>query len=142
LLTQAYFEDIQFHIIREIRRATTSIHIAIAWFTDPEIFVELCEKARKGVRVELIVFDDAINRKCGLPYDRLNELGGVFIMVGDKKRNSAVMHNKFCVLDASTVINGSYNWSRQAKDNYENITIISDQPELASQFLVGALPVF
>jgi hypothetical protein len=46
------------------------------------------------------------------------------------------MHNKFCVIDASTVITGSYNWSRQAKANYENITVISEHPELAQQFLI------
>ena len=53
--TQAYFDDIQLHILHEIRKATTSIHIAVAWFTDPEIFEQLCQKATPGVRVELMV---------------------------------------------------------------------------------------
>ena len=133
--TQAHFDDIQLHIIRELKRATSSIHIAVAWFTDPEIFAELCAKAQAGLRVELIVFNDSINRNSGIPYERLTELGGLFLMAGDKKRNSAVMHNKFCVVDSSTVITGSYNWSRQAQVNYENITINSEHPELARQFL-------
>ncbi|MFH2120798.1 MAG: phospholipase D-like domain-containing protein [Pseudomonadota bacterium] len=133
--TQAYFDDIQLHILYELRKATTSIHIAVAWFTDPEIFEQLCQKAGSGVRVELIVVNDSINRKSGIEHERLRNLGGVFMMVGDKKKSSAIMHNKFCVIDGATVITGSYNWSRQAQQNSENITIISDHPELARQFI-------
>jgi hypothetical protein len=134
--TQAYFDDIQLHILHELRKASTSIHIAVAWFTDLEIFDHLCQKAREGVRVELIVVNDAINRRSPLEYKRLADLGGLFLMVGDKKKRSAIMHNKFCVIDGATVITGSYNWSRQAQENWENITIISDHPELAQQFLL------
>lgn len=133
--TQAYFDDIQLHILHELRKATTSIHIAIAWFTDPEIFAQLCQQAGSGVRVELIVINDSINRKSGIDYERLRELGGVFMMVGDKKKSSAIMHNKFCIIDGVTVITGSYNWSRQAQQNSENITVISDYPQLAGQFI-------
>jgi multidrug efflux pump subunit AcrA (membrane-fusion protein) len=133
--TQAYFDDIQLHILYELRKATTSIHIAVAWFTDPDIFEQLCQKAGSGVRVELIVVNDSINRKSGIEHEQLRDLGGVFMMVGDKKKSSAIMHNKFCVIDGATVITGSYNWSRQAQQNSENITIISDHPELARQFI-------
>lgn len=133
--TQAYFDDIQLQIIRELQRAESSIHIAVAWFTDPKIFEVLCAKAQSGVRVELIIINDSINRRSGLEYNRLTDLGGCFLMVGDKKKNSSMMHNKFCVVDVATVITGSYNWSRQAQANYENITVISEHPELAWQFL-------
>jgi hypothetical protein len=44
------------------------------------------------------------------------------------------MHNKFCVIDEQTVINGSYNWTNKAEYNYESITIIHDK-ELAFQFV-------
>jgi hypothetical protein len=133
--TQAYFDDIQIHILHELRKATSSIHVAVAWFTDPKIFEQLCQKAESGLRVELIIINDSINRKSGLQYKRLRELGGVFMMVGDNKKRSSIMHNKFCVIDCVTVITGSYNWSRKAQQNSENITIISDYPELAQQFI-------
>lgn len=133
--TQAYFDDIQLHILHELRKATSSIHIAVAWFTDPELFEQLCQKAGSGVRVELIVINDSINRKSGLQYKSLRDLGGMFMMVGDDKKNSTIMHNKFCVIDSTTVITGSYNWSRKAQQNSENITVISDHRELARQFI-------
>lgn len=133
--TQAYFDDIQLQILHELRKATSSIHIAVAWFTDPDIFEQLCQKAGSGIRVELLVVNDSINRKGGLQYERLRDLGGMFMMVGDNKRSSTLMHNKFCVIDSATVITGSYNWSRKAQQNSENITVISDHPELARQFI-------
>jgi phosphatidylserine/phosphatidylglycerophosphate/cardiolipin synthase-like enzyme len=113
--TQAYFDEIEFHILHELRKAITSIHIAVAWFTDPDIFEHLCQKAMEGVRVELIVIKDEINRSSGLEYKRLADLCGLFLMVEDKRKKSAIMHNKFCVIDGVTVIIGSYNWSRKSR---------------------------
>jgi hypothetical protein len=45
------------------------------------------------------------------------------------------MHNKFCLIDEKVVITGSYNWSRRARKNRENIMIIKDSPRLIGQFL-------
>jgi len=41
--TQAYFEDIQRQIKIELREAKESIFVAVAWFTDPELFELLCD---------------------------------------------------------------------------------------------------
>jgi hypothetical protein len=134
--TQAYFEDIQLHILRELKKASISIHIAVAWFTDGEIFDLLCVKAEAGVKVELIITNDSINDRSGLDRERLRSFGGSMTLVGGKKSDGkAIMHNKFCVIDADTVITGSYNWSRQARQNDENITVISEAPDLAGQFI-------
>jgi phosphatidylserine/phosphatidylglycerophosphate/cardiolipin synthase-like enzyme len=43
------------------------------------------------------------------------------------------MHNKFCIIDSETVINGSYNWTKKANFNKENITIDKDRG-LAKRF--------
>ena len=45
------------------------------------------------------------------------------------------MHNKFCVIDTDTVINGSYNWSYKAEKNHENILITKGDSVLAKQFI-------
>ncbi len=45
------------------------------------------------------------------------------------------MHHKFCVMDSHTVMTGSYNWSRKAQRNFENITITDEEPTFASQYL-------
>ena len=50
-----------------------------------------------------------------------------------------MMHNKFCVIDRSTVINGSYNWSYKARQNHENITVSTNAEELAAHAAAGAI---
>ncbi len=134
-ITQAYFDDIQLQILHEISKARVSVHIAVAWFTDLEIFDLLCKKAAEGVRVELLITKDSINRNSPIDYQQLVDAGGMFMMVGDKKRRSTIMHNKFCVIDAITVINGSYNWSKQARENWENIVVIRNARQVAAQYL-------
>jgi len=129
---QAYFDNISDQIISELNASKTSIRIAVAWVTDDEIYQLLCSKAGQGLSVELILIDDRINRDSSIDFNELTETGGTIHWVkGDK----GIMHNKFCIIDDKTVITGSYNWSRQAKSNYENITVINDDPVLMVQYL-------
>lgn len=134
--TQAYFDDIQLHILHELGKATDSITIAVAWFTDSEIFELLCQKAQDGVSVKLLITNDQINAKSGLDYNRLRSLGATVEMIGSGGKKQPLMHNKFCVIDAETVITGSYNWTYMAQQHDENITIIKEASELAQQFII------
>lgn len=131
-MTKAYFENIKTHIIEELKKANSSIIVAVAWFTDNELFEILCQKATKGVNVELIIANDEININSNINYDRINQSGGYFSF--DKNDNpNSLMHNKFCLIDLNKTITGSYNWSYKARSNRENITITSDS-SLALQF--------
>jgi hypothetical protein len=131
--TQAHFDNIQFYILQELTKAKHSIVIAVAWFTDNELFNILCEKSKQGVAVQLIIMNDEINNGSGIDYHALTKTGGKIWKI-NSETNNILMHNKFCVIDEETVINGSYNWTNKAKQNHESITIIQDK-ELAFQFL-------
>jgi hypothetical protein len=134
MYTQAYFENIQEQISKELISAKTSIHIAVAWFTDKELFRQLCNKVSGGVGVELLLMDDEINQNSGIDYRTLiAPLGKLWLIKPDD--DNRLMHNKFCIIDNETIINGSYNWTKKAKHNHESITIIKDSPDLALQFL-------
>ncbi len=133
--TQAYFEKIQEQIINELNSAKNSVIIAVAWFTDEKLFETLCGLADKGIKVELLMVNDKINQTSGIHYNLLQEKGGKVWMIGSLDNRDNIMHNKFCVIDQSTVINGSYNWTRRAKNNYESITIIKDDPSIAMDFI-------
>lgn len=37
------------------------------------------------------------------------------------------MHHKFCVIDGKTALLGSYNWSNNAKKNFENLLLLNDE---------------
>ena len=117
----SYFKNIRKEILNEINLSTESIQVAVAWFTNHELFDKLCEKVSNGVKVELIIIDDEINNRIGgLNFQQFIRLGGSLIY-GNKENP---MHNKFCIIDNKVLISGSYNWTYFAENiNFENITI-------------------
>ena len=134
MLTQAYFENIQKEILVEINKASKSLQIAVAWITDTLIFNTLCEKAKKGVRVELILVNDDINNEMTSFDHKILERKGGSVYFVNPKDNGAIMHHKFCIIDDCTVITGSYNWSNKAKNNDENIIVAWEACDLGAQF--------
>jgi len=135
MITQAYFEDIQRQIKKELSRAQHTILIAVAWFTDPELFEILCDKAQNNVSISLIVLNDRINKGAsGLDFHRLRKSGGEVYLIGSGNERDEIMHNKFCVIDNVTIITGSYNWTLKAQRNDENITVTKDSREFADGF--------
>ena len=131
--TEAVFENIANRITLELEAAQHNIYIAVAWFTNRNLFNILLEKAKEGVTVQLMLSNDFINQKSHVDYDQLNIASSVSYLIGDG--NQDLMHNKFCVIDTDTVINGSYNWSYKAEKNHENILITKGDSVLAEQFI-------
>ncbi len=132
--TQAYFENIQEAIKEEINLAEHTIQVAVAWFTDSELFNLLLQKAQKGFTIELILMDDRINRSSGIDYSQLNNKTCKVWQIKQTNNNQNLMHNKFCIIDNKTIISGSYNWTRKAQQNQESITIVKDDSKLALDF--------
>ncbi len=129
--TEAIFNNISARIKNEIEKAEKSIYIAVAWFTNRELFQILLDKANSNCEIYLIVSNDQINTK--INFNLLQTTNAKFYKVGNG--NSDLMHNKFCVIDFETVITGSYNWSYKASSNFENIVITKGDVILASQFI-------
>ncbi|WP_070411131.1 phospholipase D-like domain-containing protein [Pseudomonas lundensis] len=133
---KAHFTNIHVVIIGHLEGARSDIAVAIAWFTDRDIFEVLCKKARAGVNVSVALIGDEINQAPGgLNFKRLEAFGGHVTFLPPGSRDEPTMHHKFCVIDRSTVITGSYNWSRKARANDENITVVTDSLDFASNYL-------
>lgn len=131
--TEAIFENIAHRITCELEKAEHSIFIAVAWFTNQNLFKVLVDKAHKGVTVQLMLSNDEINQNSYIDHSQLNIGSSAAYLIGDGKQD--LMHNKFCVIDNETVINGSYNWSYKAERNHENILITKGDTVLAEQFI-------
>lgn len=131
--TEAVFESIADHISIELEQAESSIYIAVAWLTNRKLFNILLEKAQQGITVQLMLSNDHINEQSYVDYSQLDILNSAAYLIGDGKKD--LMHNKFCVIDSNTVINGSYNWSYKAEKNHENILITKGDIVLAEQFI-------
>ncbi len=131
--TEAIFEDIADRIRLELEQAEHSIYIAVAWFTNRTLFNTLLQKAQQGICVQLMLSNDHINQQSYVNYSQLNIANSAAYLIGDGKKD--LMHNKFCVIDSNTVINGSYNWSYKAEKNHENILVTKGDKVLAEQFI-------
>ena len=110
-------------------KAKVSIRVAMAWFTNEKIKDKLIEKKNEGIDIDIIVYNDNVNKKHGVD---LSEIPHTLI----KGSRGGIMHNKFCVIDNQVVLQGSYNWTNSAETkNDESVTILKD-PERATQFSV------
>lgn len=123
---RAYFDNIEEIIIGELKRAKKSIKLAVAWInvrTYHEIFMNLL---KKGVKVEIILSDDMMNHRYKKSLEELTQDGAVvkFLRMPSKRN---FMHHKFCIIDNLKVITGSYNWTSNAKKNFENIIVFKDE---------------
>ena len=94
--TEAIFENIAERIEMEISQAQKSIFIAVAWFTNKNLFNELLKKARNGCSVSVIISNDSINQNSHIDFDQLSINKSCIFRVGNG--DTELMHNKFCVI--------------------------------------------
>lgn len=125
-MQSAHFENIGNQIISLINKANNEITIAMAWFTNNDIFESLLSCLDRNIKVEILLLDDAINK---LPYaPDFNEFirrGGIFRIL---KKEEGFLHHKFCVIDNIITITGSYNWTYYAETrNHENVLVIENK---------------
>lgn len=125
-MIEAHFENIRDLLLSNIRNSKTEIKIAVAWFTQKQLYDAVLDALGRGVKVSLIMMKDFIN--CGiygLPLQDFVDKGGSLHFVTSR---GWTMHNKFCLFDNSLVISGSYNWTYSAETrNAENVIATDDE---------------
>jgi len=110
-------------VLNTIKSAQREIDMAAYEFTSTKIANALIDAHKRGVRVSVVV-DTQENR--GKGYSKIYVLArhGVEIRLN---AHYAIQHNKFCVVDDTTVETGSFNYTRAAEvDNAENAVVIHD----------------
>ena len=126
-----YFRNQKEVIIQCLNKAKHSIVIAMAYFTDKSLFDILLSKTREKVQVYLLVQADEINSLSGIDFSQLNGEFGEFVMIDREQK----LNSKFCVIDGYIILHGSYNWTYQATDNIENLTVSEGDIKSAAQFI-------
>jgi len=105
-----------------LRRTRRTADICVFTITDNRIADEILAAYGRRVQVRIITDNDkALDR--GSDVQRLRE-AGIPVRVD---RTSDHMHHKFAVFDNSSLVTGSYNWTRSAAEyNEENIVVLYD----------------
>lgn len=131
-IEEVYFSNIRTKLLQELNEAKKSIFIAVAWFTNDDLFGMLCMKLKQSIKVELIIINDYINNwEFGLPFQKFVDLGGKLYL----SEYPSIMHHKFCLIDNETIFNGSYNWTYYAEmRNDENCMMFKGKPNLMKEF--------
>lgn len=115
-------------IIESISQAKTTVKVAMAYFTDREIANELIAASQRGIEVNVVLSSDNTNN------DIRELLKGKVSLVIFESNGRGIMHHKFCIVDNSLLLHGSYNYTYNAtKNNHESLNI-TDSYSLISEY--------
>ncbi len=130
---QIYFasqNDVVNPIVQEIAKAQTQIRFMAFSYTLPALSAAMIERANAGINVEGI-FEQRGSETASSQLRALKCAGTTVFQDG----NPGTMHHKVIIIDNSTVITGSFNFSNNAiNSNDENLVIIRNA-DIARQYL-------
>lgn len=115
------------NIIKEINAASSTVKIAMAYFTDKDIAMALEQVTLRGIAVTVVLDYDPMNLEVK------NQLGSCCRVV-ERSGNgyNGIMHLKFCIVDDHTLIYGTYNYTIKASSKNIETLHVSQNKDLIS----------
>lgn len=113
-----------------LRGARSRVIVALYGFNNSALADELVKLAQRQIIVEVKIDAEKYRaKKTRRLIDRVKKAGVRVQAVAPDGRN----HNKFAVIDGTTVLTGSYNWTVKAESNFENLLVLNCPP-IAQQY--------
>lgn len=117
-------------LLHEINFAKESINFMVFSFTHDRIGKAMRDQYDNGIKVGGVFDENQISKYS--EYEPMKKLG----MDVKIDETSGTMHHKVIIIDAETVITGSYNFSRNAEiRNSENLLIIKGNKDIAQAYI-------
>ena len=102
-----------------VRGTRSTLDLAVFTLTDNRLTSALLSAHQRGVRVRILTDDDKAHDSGSDAFRLLR--AGVPLRFDQSPHH---FHHKFAVLDGTSLVNGSYNWTRGAdRDNRENFLL-------------------
>lgn len=119
-------------VLKAIKSAKSELLIACYEFTSRDIAAGVEAAAHRGVKVKIVADWKASKGK----YSQIKILKAVGIPVRlDEKY--AIMHNKFIVIDGTSVETGSFNYTDGAvKHNGKNVLVLWNVPDISKTYTI------
>ncbi|OWF50824.1 mitochondrial cardiolipin hydrolase-like [Mizuhopecten yessoensis] len=112
-----------------LSKSTKSMDVCVFVLTCTDLTDLLIQAHKRGVRVRVITDCEQVDATGSQVWRLRSE--GVAVRTDE---SSFFMHHKFVVIDEKTLVNGSFNWTRQAiTGNQENL-LISDNSTLVKEY--------
>ena len=139
---EVYFSPkggIQDRLISLINSSQKSIELAAYAFTNQKISDALLAAIKRGINVNIVFDKSQTKGPQAMIHDSLEKGGASIRLISPP---GGIMHDKFLIVDDTTVEWGSYNYTVHAENlNFENATIISDNL-LAKKFISDFQTIF
>lgn len=118
-------------VVREIASARSEVLVQAYSFTSAPIAKALLDARRRGVRIEVVL--DKSQRKQKYSSADFLAHGGIPTYIDTRH---AIAHNKVMIIDRSTLITGSFNFTRAAEEkNAENLLLIRHNRPLVERYI-------
>lgn len=125
-MNKVYFDNLQTIVINNLLSAKNSVKISVAWLNFDIYGTAFKSLLENGVKIKIIIDDNISNARYNNTIDYLCSLGAKIKkikMPGEKQ----IMHHKFCIIDNTISLSGSFNWTINAElNNYENLIVSDD----------------
>ena len=129
----SYFENHKNIIGEQLSKAQKEVIIGVAWINFNIYFDIFNDLLERKIKLKIICTDNPSNRNHIVEINKLS-LNGAEIKLLQMPNSNSHMHHKFAVIDSKTIMNGSFNWSKNAIKSFENLMIIEDCPEECRKF--------
>lgn len=116
-------------IVKVIRSATKTIRLAAYSFTSKPLAEALISAHRRGVDVQVVL--DKSNATARYSSATFLANAGVPTRIDSKH---PIAHSKYMIIDDKTVETGSFNYTKAAMRNSENVVVFWDSPEIAKTY--------
>ena len=123
-------DDCENAIVSCIRNARRSIKICVFTISENVISESIIEAKKRGVSVKVITDNDKLNDKGSDIRWLAREEVKVKI-----DESSSHMHHKFCVVDKSVLLTGSYNWTKSAADRNQENLLVTEDPKMVKAYI-------
>jgi phosphatidylserine/phosphatidylglycerophosphate/cardiolipin synthase-like enzyme len=118
-------------IVREINAARSEILVQAYSFTSKPIAKALVDARKRGIRIEAVL-DKSQRREKYTSADFVAHAGIQTYI----DAQHAIAHNKIIIIDRSTLITGSFNFTKAAEEkNAENLLILKGNKTLAERYI-------
>jgi phosphatidylserine/phosphatidylglycerophosphate/cardiolipin synthase-like enzyme len=117
-------------VLRELKAARREVHVLAYSFSSKAIAQALVDAKMRGLKVEIVL--DRSNEQEQYSDLKFFQEQGLTPVIDAQH---AIAHNKVMLIDGSTIITGSFNFTHQAEaENAENLLIIKGHSELAHAY--------
>ena len=116
-------------IVETIAKARSTIHVQAYSFTSAPIAKALTDAHKRGIKIRVIL--DKSQRTANYSSADFLLHAGIETLIDDQH---AIAHNKVIIIDSSTVITGSFNFTKAAENNNAENLLIIQNTSLAEQY--------